>query len=217
MSKTCTKCEIEKNLSEFYKRKDSKDGYRNDCKKCNNQQSHQYYIDNAEHLKICKKQYNIDNAEHLKMCRKQYVIDNAEQIRKYRNIYDKERKLNDLNFKKSYNLSRLLNQCLKNKTKISKLENYIGCKLNFLYKWLAYTAGEDFDWSKYGKIYEVDHCIAKSFYDHENEQQIKQCWSWKNLRLITKKENNSKGSKLDLDIRYENASLAEDFLDEYDF
>jgi hypothetical protein len=33
-TKTCVKCNIEKDFSEFPKRKDSKDGYRNDCKLC---------------------------------------------------------------------------------------------------------------------------------------------------------------------------------------
>ena len=213
MSKTCIKCEIEKDLSEFYKRKESADGYRNDCKKCNNQQSHKYYINNAEHVKICQKQYKIDNAEHIKISRKQYKIDNAEKINKYQ----KEKRQNDPIYKKNLNLSSLLSRCLSYNYKTSKLEQYLGCKLDFLRKWLAYTADEDFDWCKYGSIYQVDHCIPRSFYSHENEQQIRQCWHWRNLRLIKKQENNLKQNKLDLDIRYENASLAEDFLDEYGF
>ena len=187
MSKVCTKCEIEKNLEEFYKRKESKDGYFPSCKKCKDQLQRKWDNKNAEHLKKC------------------------------RNNNKKEKRKKFSNVKKLENLTVLLYHCLKNKQKTSKLENYLGCKLNFLYKWLAYTAGEDFDWSQYGKIYEVDHCIPKSFYDHENEYQIKQCWLWKNLRLIKKEENITKGNKLDLDIFYENASLAEDFLELNEF
>jgi hypothetical protein len=32
--KACVSCGVEKSLGEFYKRKDSPDGYRNDCKEC---------------------------------------------------------------------------------------------------------------------------------------------------------------------------------------
>jgi len=213
MSKVCTKCEIEKDLEEFYKKKGMKDGYFSSCKKCNKQQSHQYRIDNSEQLKICRKQYKIVNAEQIRKYNQQYKIVNAEKINKYQ----KEKRQNDPIYRKNLNLSSLLNMCLKNKPKTSKLEQYLGCKLDFLYRWLAYTAGGNFDWDQYGSIYQVDHCIPRSFYDHTNEQQIKQCWHWRNLRLITKEENKLKGSKLDLDIRYENASFAEDFLDEYDF
>jgi len=232
MSKVCTKCEIEKNLEEFHNRKDSKDGYRNECKTCRKQKEQKYYINNAEKIKKRTQKYYIDNTEKIKTNRQQYYIDNiekfkkwhqqyylnnAEQIRKSCNIYQKEKRRNDLNFKKSGSLLCKLNYCLRTKAKKSKLENYLGCKLDFLYKWLEFTAGEDFDWSLYGKIYEVDHCIPRSFYNHENEQQIRQCWHWKNLRLITKEENMLKGNKIDLDIHFQNLSLAEDFLELNEF
>jgi len=32
--KVCKSCDVTKEISEFQKRKDSKDGYRNDCKLC---------------------------------------------------------------------------------------------------------------------------------------------------------------------------------------
>src|SRR3990167_1503227 len=33
-TKTCTKCNVEKNIEEFYKRSASKDGYATECKLC---------------------------------------------------------------------------------------------------------------------------------------------------------------------------------------
>jgi hypothetical protein len=32
--KTCTKCKVEKGISEYHNRKDTKNGYRNECKLC---------------------------------------------------------------------------------------------------------------------------------------------------------------------------------------
>ena len=44
--KLCVTCKAEKSLSEFYKRKDSPDGYRNDCKDCRKLvSSKSYYAD----------------------------------------------------------------------------------------------------------------------------------------------------------------------------
>ena len=44
--KLCVTCKAEKSLSEFYKRKDSPDGYRNDCKDCRKLVSSKvYYAD----------------------------------------------------------------------------------------------------------------------------------------------------------------------------
>ena len=50
-TKICTKCGIEKPLSEFYFRKDN-NKYRNECKKCNNIISHNY--NNKNRVKIIK-------------------------------------------------------------------------------------------------------------------------------------------------------------------
>ena len=39
--RTCKKCGIEKNLSEFHKAKNCKDGYTPNCKECNNKRKHE--------------------------------------------------------------------------------------------------------------------------------------------------------------------------------
>ena len=50
--KLCVSCKAEKPLSEFYKRKDSPDGYRNDCKVCRSARSIKKYYENHEAGKI---------------------------------------------------------------------------------------------------------------------------------------------------------------------
>ena len=59
--KKCSKCNIEKELSEFYRRKDSKDGYRNECKICKNEISKKYSIENYEKVFNIKKKYYLLN------------------------------------------------------------------------------------------------------------------------------------------------------------
>lgn len=54
--KTCGHCGVEKPLSEFYKRVDSPDGYRNDCKDCRKHSSLKNYFANHEN----KKQKNME-------------------------------------------------------------------------------------------------------------------------------------------------------------
>lgn len=46
--KLCVTCKAQKPLSEFYKRKDSPDGYRNDCKVCRSSTSLKKYYENHE-------------------------------------------------------------------------------------------------------------------------------------------------------------------------
>lgn len=48
LRKTCTKCEIEKDIDEFHKRSDQKDGLTQQCKECNNSRRKQYYKEKRE-------------------------------------------------------------------------------------------------------------------------------------------------------------------------
>jgi hypothetical protein len=50
--KLCTCCGVEKPLSEFYKRVDSPDGYRNDCKECKKQAVIKQYYANHDKGKL---------------------------------------------------------------------------------------------------------------------------------------------------------------------
>jgi len=71
-TKICSKCGIEKFLSEFHKDKQKKDGYRPDCKECNIKRTKLYYY----------KYY-----EKAKKSRKDYYERNKNSINKYRRIH----------------------------------------------------------------------------------------------------------------------------------
>jgi len=58
MKKICTKCKILKSSLEFHPRKDSPDGYRNDCKKCVRKRQNKYNSKNSEQRKDYMKEYN---------------------------------------------------------------------------------------------------------------------------------------------------------------
>jgi hypothetical protein len=59
MKRLCKKCELEKNLDEMMKSKNSKDGYANLCKDCNRLKSKKYREDNKDyHDKYIKEYYN---------------------------------------------------------------------------------------------------------------------------------------------------------------
>lgn len=46
MKKKCTKCNIEKEVDEYYKEKRANDGYRSECKKCTSLRSYNRYHSN---------------------------------------------------------------------------------------------------------------------------------------------------------------------------
>ena len=70
--KTCNKCNIEKDISDFYKSKSSSDGLYSSCKDCDRLRRMEYYESNR--LSIIKK-------------KKEYVENNIEKVKDYQSIY----------------------------------------------------------------------------------------------------------------------------------
>jgi superfamily II helicase len=54
MTKTCSKCKQEKDISQFNKNKRNKDGFQYFCKKCKLEQDRKYYVTEKFHLKNLK-------------------------------------------------------------------------------------------------------------------------------------------------------------------
>ena len=113
--KSCSKCKIEKDLSDFYKKKSSKDGYRSECKECAKKYSEEnyerikeykakryleikdtddfkekrsaHYTENKEHYSLKSKEYNIINKEKISENKKEYYENNKEEILEKRKEY----------------------------------------------------------------------------------------------------------------------------------
>ena len=111
--KECTKCNITKDFSEFYKSKDKKDGFKLNCKSCckqysssrkqqqkqyrldNKEKQKQYYLDNLDRIKEKQKQYRLNNLDKLKELDKKHKKNNRDKI----NYYYKNKKSTDNLFK----------------------------------------------------------------------------------------------------------------------
>lgn len=85
-TKTCTSCNISKELSFFYKDKKGKFKVMALCIEC----SKKYYRDNCERVKQRVRQYEIDNKESISAKRKMDYIDRKESILKRNEIYRKQ-------------------------------------------------------------------------------------------------------------------------------
>ena len=64
-TKVCSKCNLEKELSNFRKRKDSKDGFRTECKQCSYLVWKKYKDNNDEKIKDQKRKEYVDNREKI--------------------------------------------------------------------------------------------------------------------------------------------------------
>ena len=96
--KKCSKCNEEKELDFFGKDKNSKDGYKNQCKFCRNISNKKYRDNNKDIIKnyrdINKEsqikyqiKYREENSENIKKYRKIYKLENNDRIKNSNNIY----------------------------------------------------------------------------------------------------------------------------------
>ena len=102
---TCTKCGEEKPLTtEFFYRRNTKFGWRKDCKICMKHRCNKYYNENKEHLMIMTKQYYYDNHEKNKKKQREYRIKNWLTLKSKQIEYVVNRKKTDSLYKLKRNL-----------------------------------------------------------------------------------------------------------------
>lgn len=101
-TKVCSKCNIEKELSNFRKRKDSKDGFRTECKQCSYLVWKKYRDNNDEKIKDQKRKEYVDNREKILLKVKNYREENIDVIRIKDNDRSKKRYQTDPNKSKIY-------------------------------------------------------------------------------------------------------------------
>jgi 5-methylcytosine-specific restriction endonuclease McrA len=150
---------------------------------------------NQEHLREYRKEYNKRN----KSKKDGQNIIYYQQNKKYYNNYYSTKYWNEDKFnltKRTYSIVR--QAILKNKSGWV-WEVYVGYTLHDLIGHLKATLSEDYSWNDYleGKL-ELDHIIPVSAFNFSKptDYEFQECWNLNNLRLITPKENHSKGSKI---------------------
>ena len=128
-TKVCTKCENEFPLSGDYfsVRKDSKDGFRNECKECKSQYIKNYYVQNKTNIIEKNCEYRKANWDSFTENRKKYEEANKEVMTEKRKLYYQENKQIISSKKRVY--------ALKNKGKFAQYylewarENVTKCKI----------------------------------------------------------------------------------------
>jgi hypothetical protein len=205
-TKKCTDCGEVKPITEFYKHKETADGYRGSCKECCKKQAIQWNQNNKELTKQYKAQYYQNNKERKKEYNSQYYQNNKEHLKEYsaqwykdnkehRNQYEKERYHSD----PLYNLMRKLrvrtNQAFKRKgwKKDSSTQKMLGCDWETLKIHMESQFKDGMSWDNMGEWHD-DHIIPLDC--AIDEEEIKKLSHYTNLQPMWGPENQSKSNKV---------------------
>jgi hypothetical protein len=218
-NKICTKCHIEKPLSEFSKDKQKKDGYRPSCKDCTNLHYHLYYLKNKTQITIKIEKYRNEHAKYLNEKAKLYRKRNKERIKNqqklyiqnyyktYRNehklehleymkIYNKKMRKENVIFKLKYNLRTRLYIVLKKNKKTTSVLKLIGCSIDFLKQHLESQFNTGMSWDNYGRNgWEVDHIRPCASFDLSKLEEQEKCFHYTNLQPLWMTDNRRKFTK----------------------
>ena len=177
--------------------KEYRENHRDEKKKYNKE----YYQNHRNEILKQHKEYKEKYRDELKTKQKNYYKNHRDEIFKRNNEYIKKRRKTDLKFNLNNKISKSIRYSLKNNKNCNHWENLVDYSINDLIKHLKSTMPEGYTWNDYinGRLH-IDHIIPISVFNFTNTDHIdfKRCWSLKNLRLLTAKENISKQDKLSI-------------------
>jgi len=100
--KTCSKCGIIKELSEFNKDKQGKHGVRGNCRICQNKHNRHYYKENEDELRRKKIKYYEENIEEMRERDiKRYKKDKEKRLKQAKKYYENNRETR-INYNRKY-------------------------------------------------------------------------------------------------------------------
>jgi len=178
MTKKCSKCNIEKDLSEFNSRKGIKDGKRPECKICGKQVRKVYY----ERPEI-KTKYKNSKCEYNKI--------NSDKVKSRRNRWFRKKTETDILFRLRRNLRNRIYKFI-GKSSI-RTKDIVGIESNELKNYLENQFNDGMCWENYGE-WQIDHIIPLS--SAITEEEIYKLCHYTNLQPLWKIDNIKKSNKI---------------------
>lgn len=208
INKTCTTCNIDKDISFFNKDKQKKDGYRSSCKIC----FKLYYNKNREKILNQKKEYLKKNYDKIKKYRKKHYEENKDILsirqREYHEKNKKERNKCNLRYKRNkldtdsfFKLKETLRTLIrrsfkrgkKNFTKNISSEQILGCTINEFIIHIESKLKEGMTIKNHGE-WHLDHIIPLAI--AKTEEEVIKLNHYTNFQPLWAYENLIKGSKI---------------------
>ena len=85
----------------------------------------------------------------------------------------------------------------RNVMKTNKSFDLLGCSHSFFKNWIIYQLYGIMTIENYGSVCQIDHCLPIASFNLLDENDMKKCFNWINLRPMFSTENYSKNVKID--------------------
>lgn len=220
MKRVCKRCEIGKELSEYYLKKNGgvgsalcKECYKDKNKKYraenklrlnenankyykkNKERVKQYYLDNKELILQKNKEYYVENKEAINLYVKKYKVENKETLKVTGRNYRKQRKKNDPLYKLTSDVRNLIYGAFKRRftKKSKKTIEILGCTFEEFYQHLESKFDDKMNWDNQGSYWHIDHIKPISL--AKNEQEVYELNHYTNFQPLYWEDNLKKSNK----------------------
>lgn len=183
-TKICTKCNLEKNLSEYSKSNASKVGIRSYCKACGNSSCRKRYIKNRDY--------------HLNR-RKKYYTKNKKRINQINGKKKVEARRIDPLKRFVHNFKNSIVKYIKKYKGIKKCKtiDLLGTDIISLRKHLESKFKEGMSWDNHGLYgWHIDHILPCASFDLTKEEDQRRCFHYTNLQPLWAEDNLKKSDKI---------------------
>lgn len=220
--KTCTWCKVEKDESEYNKKKGGAGGLSAHCRECQRKRHNERYAPAKPHLKYYSEHYdelkekrdamrdelNERSRKYNRECKdkKREVVlrsrnKHLESHRKRATAYAKSKYDNDPLYRTKQNLRSLIFSAFVRLSKNGKLKTNkeYGIDFNAIFAKVGERPGN-------GREYHLDHIIPLAAFDFDNEEHVRLSQSPCNLRWVSRKENLCKSDSIP-DFAYSDPEL----------
>ncbi len=202
IKRKCFICKELKELNQFYKDRNRKDGHQYHCKKCikEYQKGYQreYYSKNKDKIKADKRKYYLEHKKYYKDYAKQYRSERRDELNEYWRKWFQGKYKTDIMFKLNESMSTGMYKSLKGNKEGLHWETLVPYKLEGLKKWLEDRFLPGMTWENYGSEWHVDHKrpISSFKFKSYKDLQFQVCWALSNLQPLWEEDNLKKGSKI---------------------
>jgi hypothetical protein len=165
--------------------------YSGRCKECLKKiiaRKNRLPIEATKKCKLCGKRLSSNKKHYCPKCKK--IICNRKK-----NIQRRKKKLNDLDYHLKTKIRKIVGNHVRGKHKGSGSFRYTGCEIKELRLWIEQQFAEGMGWGNTTE-WHIDHYVPVSYFNFEEEEQIKICFNWRNLNPLWSTENINKGNTL---------------------
>lgn len=75
---------------------------------------------------------------------------------------------------------------------------YFGLDIQTLRQWFEIQFTGDLNWENFGKAWQFDHLVPIAYFDFANEEDLRLCWNFINIRASRLDEENNRSDRIDL-------------------